>query len=50
MKIESINKELSISAVNNDIEDIISELIERDEFSCTGNTCPVHSCRIVMLE
>ena len=50
MEIKSVNKELSINAINNDIDDIILELIERNELSCTGNTCPVHSCNIVMLE
>ena len=50
MEIKSVNKELEIDTNSNNIDNIIFELIERDEFSCTGNTCPAHSCAVVILE
>ena len=44
--IKPLNQELS----TDEMEELILELVERDEFSCTGNTCPAHSCGVVILE
>lgn len=48
MNIHSMNK--SLTNASEDMDSLIQELTERTEFSCTGNTCPVHSCEIVWLE
>lgn len=42
-KIKELNKEMGISKDNMDV--MISELLEREEFSCTGNvSCAGNVC------
>lgn len=48
MGIYTVNK--SIIVDNDNIDSLMEELSERDEFSCTGNTCPAHSCGVVWWE
>ena len=48
MGIYTVNK--SINVENDNIDSLMEELSERNEFSCTGNTCPAHSCGVVFWE
>jgi len=48
-EIKNLNQELTMSEDSN-LDTVITELLERNEFSCTGNTCPVHCCKIVGIE
>ena len=43
MDIKSVNKELEVDLNSKDIDHIIFELIERNEFSCSGNYCYCNS-------
>ena len=40
-EIKSINKELDVKST--DIEEIITNLSERNEFICTGDACAGHA-------
>lgn len=43
-KIINLNQELA--ATNEEIESMITELAEREEFACTGDACGGHACGI----
>ncbi len=54
-KVKALNKSLEVNSEN--VKDMVSELMERVELSCSGNicssnvndVCTVHSCQIVNL-
>lgn len=47
-KVCSLNDSLAMD--NCDLNVMIEEMASREEFSCTGNSCPAHSCGIVWIE
>ncbi len=38
--IKALNQELEMK--NEEVETMIAELVEREEYACTGNYCRVH--------
>lgn len=48
-EIKGLNRILTISN-SDEIETIIEELNGREEFACTGNSCPVNACNIVGID
>ncbi|WP_164704069.1 hypothetical protein [Clostridium isatidis] len=43
-KVKSINTELTVDEMQ--IEELITELVERDEYACTGDACGANACGI----
>lgn len=43
-KIINLNQELA--ATNEEVEIMITELAEREEFACTGNACGADACGV----
>ena len=43
-KVKSMNQELSTDEM--EMEKLILELVERDEYACTGDACGANACGI----
>lgn len=43
-EIKELNKELEVD--NNNVEEMIEELAERQEFACTGDACGANACGV----
>jgi len=43
-KVKSINKELNTDQM--EMEELLTELVERDEYACTGDACGANACGI----
>ena len=49
-KIRNLNEDIIKMDSDLHIEESIEELMERNEYICTLNGCPVNACRIVDFE
>lgn len=45
MEIKALNQELQMN--NEELENMITELLEREEYACTGNGCVGNVCGVV---